>query len=175
MTYVSSIESVIVELRKTLANQAEISIDDVINADSIRGAELTHVVNDVLIPYTAKDDVIVFELVESSDFDIDMEKFDETLEDVSAHQLNLVIYGDNSRTLARKLKSRMWSQKVVNDLSLKGISISSISDITSTTEFINTIRYLRRDMTITFICAMNFEPISEYHEIEDGNINVKST
>ena len=31
MTYVSSIESVIVELRKTLANQAEISIDDVIN------------------------------------------------------------------------------------------------------------------------------------------------
>lgn len=173
--FVNSIEETVVALRQAIATQAEISLDDVINADSIRGAELTRPVNGVLTPYTSKDTVIVFELVEYSDVDISMQDFDESIYDISSHQLRLVIYGDNSRTVARKLKSRMLSQKTLNFLSQKGISISQISNIESSTEIINTVRYLRRDMKIVFVCTMKIDAIDEYEDVQIVETNVSRT
>lgn len=175
MTHVTSIEDTLIVLREVIATQAEVQLVDVINADSIRGAELSRVVNGVIKPYSSKDTCIVFELVENASLDISMENEDESMLDVAAHQLRLVVYGENCRTVIRKLKARMWSQHVLNTLSQAGISISSISDIESSTEFINSVRYLRRDMQIVFVCSMMILPIEQHVEVQVANTNVSNT
>lgn len=173
-THVNSIEETVIALRKVISEQAEISLTDIINIDSVRGAELTKVVDGVVTPYSARDTVIVFELVESNDLDLSMQLQNNSMLDISSHQLRLVIYGDNSRTVARRLKSRMWSQQVVNGLSLKGISLSHISGIDSSTEFVNTMRYQRRDMRITFIVSMQVEPVGEESKISTAEITIQN-
>jgi len=173
--HVNSIEETVILLRQTIARQAELDVVDVINADSIRGAELTRPINGVLTPYSAKDDVIVFELNEYPDVDLSMQRDDESMLDISSHQLRLVVYGDNSRTISRKLKSRMLSQRTLNELSAKGISIMNISNIESSSEIVNTVRYLRRDLQITFIVSMKIEAIDEYDALETASTNVSNT
>lgn len=172
--HVNSIEETVILLRQTLARQAELELVDVINADSIRGAELARPVNGVLTPYSSKDTVIVFELNEYPDVDLSMQSDDESMLDISSHQLRLVVYGDNSRTVSRKLKSRMLSQRTLNELSAKGISIMNISNIESSSEIVNTVRYLRRDLQITFIVSMKIEAIDEYGALETASTNVSN-
>ena len=173
--HVNSIEETVIVLRQTIARQAELDIVDVINADSIRGAELTRPVNGVLTPYAAKDNVIVFELNEYPDVDLSMQRNDESMLDISSHQLRLVVYGDNSRTISRKLKARMLSQRTLNELSAKGISIMNISNIESSSEIVNTVRYLRRDLQIVFIVSMKIEAIDEYGALETASTKVSNT
>jgi len=173
--HVNSIEETVIVLRQTIARQAELDIVDVINADSIRGAELTRPVNGVLTPYAAKDNVIVFELNEYPDVDLSMQRNDESMLDISSHQLRLVVYGDNSRTISRKLKAIMLSQRTLNELSAKGISIMNISNIESSSEIVNTVRYLRRDLQIVFIVSMKIEAIDEYGTLETASTKVSNT
>lgn len=173
--YVNSIEETVIILRQTIARQAELDVVDVINADSIRGAELARPVNGVLTPYSAKDNVIVFELNEYSDVDLSMQRTDESMLDISSHQLRLVVYGDNSRTISRKLKSRMLSQRTLNELSANGISIMNISNIESSSEIVNTVRYLRRDLQIIFVIAMKVDAIDKYDALETASTNVSNT
>lgn len=173
--HVNSIEETVIVLRQTIARQAELDVVDVINADSIRGAELARPINGVLTPYSAKDNVIVFELNEYPDVDLSMQKDDESMLDISSHQLRLVVYGDTSRTISRKLKARMLSQRTLNELSAKGISIMNISNIESSSEIVNTVRYLRRDLQITFIVSMKIEAIDEYSALETASTKVSNT
>lgn len=173
--HVNSIEETVIVLRQTIARQAELDVVDVINADSIRGAELARPINGVLTPYSAKDNVIVFELNEYPDVDLSIQRDDESMLDISSHQLRLVVYGDNSRTISRKLKARMLSQRTLNELSAKGISIMNISNIESSSEIVNTVRYLRRDLQITFIVSMKIEAIDEYDALETASTNVSNT
>ena len=172
--HVNSIEETVILLRQTIARQAELELVDVINADSIRGAELARPVNGVLTPYSSKDTVIVFELNEYRDVDLSMQRDDESMLDISSHQLRLVVYGDNSRTVSRKLKARMLSQRTLNELSAKGISIMNISNIESSSEIVNTVRYLRRDFQIIFIVSMKIEAIDEYGALETASTNVSN-
>lgn len=172
--HVNSIEETVILLRQTLARQAELELVDVINADSIRGAELARPVNGVLTPYSSKDTVIVFELNEYRGVDLSMQRDDESMLDISSHQLRLVVYGDNSRTVSRKLKSRMLSQRTLNELSSFGISIMNISNIESSSEIVNTVRYLRRDFQIIFIVSMKIEAIDEYGALETASTNVSN-
>ncbi len=173
--HVNSIEETVIVLRQTIARQAELDVVDVINADSIRGAELTRPVNGVLTPYAAKDNVIVFELNEYPDVDLSIQRDDESMLDISSHQLRLVVYGDDSRTISRKLKARMLSQRTLNELSAKGISIMNISNIESSSEIVNTVRYLRRDLQIIFIVSMKIEAIDEYGALETASTKVSNT
>lgn len=173
--HVNSIEETVIVLRQTIARQAELDVVDVINADSIRGAELARPINGVLTPYSAKDNVIVFELNEYPDVDLSMQRNDESMLDISSHQLRLVVYGDDSRTISRKLKARMLSQRTLNELSAKGISIMNISNIESSSEIVNTVRYLRRDLQITFIVSMKIEAIDEYSALETASTKVSNT
>jgi hypothetical protein len=66
----------------------------------------------------------------------------------------------------------MLSQKVIEDLSKIGINIMNISNITSTTEFINTTRYLRRDMSIRIICSMQISSIDSDEAISDASLTI---
>jgi len=172
MTYLNSIEDAIKILRKIISIQSEIDINDIINADSIRGPELTKIVNDQKVPYAPNENVIVFELRETQDFDLSMELNNDNMHDVSSHQLRLVIYGDNARTVARKLKSRMLTQNVIKILSENGLSLVNVSNIESTTEMINTTRYIRRDMQINFIVSMNIDEVDTTAAIELAETHV---
>jgi hypothetical protein len=170
--HLTNLEDVVIVIRQQLSKQAEMNINDVINADSIRGAMLSKIVDGVQTPYSAKESVIVFELVETTDVDISAQLESDDMLDISSHEVKLVIYGDDSRTVSRKLKARMLSQKVIEDLSKIGINIMNISNITSTTEFINTTRYLRRDMSIRIICSMQISSIDSDEAISDASLTI---
>ena len=173
---INSVEQTILILRPIIAQQAEINSDDVINADSIRGPELTKIENGQKVPYQPYENVIIFELSEDNSFSV-VETFekDNKVHSIDSYSLHLVIYGDDSRTISKKLKSRLLSQKTRSELSEQGISITSISQIEPSTEMINTTRYIRRDMTINFISELTFDLIDTYEEIETVRVdNIKS-
>lgn len=173
---IKSVEQTILLLRPIIAMNAELNLNDVINADSIRGPELTKIVNGQKVAYQPHENVIIFELTEDRSLDY-VETFEEDnkVHTIDSYSLHLTIYGDDARTLAKKLKARLLSQKIRSDLSEQGISISTISPIEPSTEMINTTRYIRRDMTINFITELKFDLIDDYEEIETVRVdNIKS-
>lgn len=168
---IKSVEQTILILRPIIAMNAELNLNDVINADSIRGPELTKIVNGQKVPYQPYENVIIFELNEGRGFDvIETYNEDNKVHSVAPYEISLVIYGDDARTLSKKLKARLLTQKVRGDLNEKGISLSGISEIESSTEMINTTRYIRRDMTIYFITELVFDLVDDYEEIVSAEI-----
>lgn len=168
---IKNVEDIVLLLRPVIATQAEIDLNDVINADSIRGPELTKIVNGQKVPYEPYDNVIIFELNEDTSFDVVETYKDDKIHSIDAYIFNIVIYGDKARTLSKRLRARLLSEKVRGDLSAKGISITSISNIEPSTEMINTVRYIRRDMTIKFITELKFKQIENYEDIEEIKID----
>ncbi len=171
---IDNVEQTILILRPEISRQAEIPLTDIINADSIRGAELTKMVNGEKIPYQPNDNIIVFDLQENQSLDVNETLDNGEISSIASYQMHLVIYGDKARTTARVLKARLLSSKVIQGLSRKGISITKISSIEPSTEMINTTRYIRRDMTISFISEMVVKPIDVYTDLEITSIEVKN-
>lgn len=173
---IERVEDIILLLRPLIALNAEMDLDDIINIDSIRGVELTKIENGKKVPYEPYETVIAFELVENNNIDINetYEK-DNLVHSVSSYDINLVIYGDEARTISKKLRARILSEKVRGDLAEQGISLIDASSIEPTTEMINSVRYIRRDFTITIVAELKFELLDDYEEIDSTRLNETKT
>lgn len=170
---INNIEQLILIIRPMIAKQAEISIDDVINADSIRGPELTKIVDGKKEPYQPHEQVIIFELNETSDVSVYETQENDEINAILSYELAIVLYGDAARTHAVKLKGRLLSEKVLQELSEQGISITSISNIIPSSEFINSTRYIRRDFSINFNTTININQIENYEHIDIAKVTIK--
>jgi hypothetical protein len=164
---ITHVEQIIKILRPVISQNSGILLDDIINSDSIHGAELTKIVDGEKVPYSTTDNIIVFDFYETNGVDIIETDEDDVVHTVNSYAMHLVIYGDKARTVALTLKARLLSPTMIQRLARQGVSISSISQISSTTENINTAIYIRRDMTINFISHITISQVDVDYDVEE--------
>ena len=172
------------ELTKIFVNeliiQSELDKRDVHNGESKHGNDLGRISNDgtKLIPYKKDDLFLVFEIGEMSNSNImTEEQEDGTIDQFFSNTCHIVVYGTNSVNLAQKLKARFHSENVILKLLNKGVHITDITVIKEANEYINSVYWTRRDLTIEFSCRLNVEQIdksTEYEEMNSLDVVVKS-
>lgn len=152
-----------------LTTQSELDGSRVINADSIRGPELSKLIDEkVYLSYNLKDSVIIFDISERDGVDITMEDEDGNIIKETPLECSVTIYGNGSLTLANKLKARLESAEVrvyllENDLFLESVSVSP-----SIKEFINNTIWIRNDLTINLVTESKFNKILIEEEMESA-------
>lgn len=173
---IKSIKEVDKIIGDMLVKQSELQRGSIVNGCSIRGVDLSKFVTEkVKLSYDLSDSVIIFETKASSNDDVD---FTEAENDVVRESLYLevsvIIYGNQSLTLAKKLKARFESEKVRNDLLAKEVYLSSVNEITSMNEFINETIWPRADFSMNIACEIQVSQIDEMSEIDKADVIVKT-
>lgn len=174
MTYVQSINDIEVYLRKMIAHQAEIELDKVLNGLSFNGQDLTKDNGSITESIDRSDTLIIFELqADTNNNVVSFIEDNNKISNICSYKLHLVIYGNESQTVAQKLKSRFETEKVYTDMQNVGISITDISNIQSINEVINDTIWQRSDLDINISCCLEIEqvdPISDFAKIKVDDI-----
>ena len=173
---INSIKEVDKIIGDMLVKQSELQRGNVVNGCSARGVDLSKFVTEkVKLSYDLSDSVIIFEIKSSNNNEVD---FTEAENDVVRESLSLevsvIIYGNQSLTLAKMLKARFESEKVRNDLLDKNVYLSSVNEISFMNEFINETIWPRADFTMSIACEIQVSQIDEMSEINKADVTVNT-
>ena len=166
-------DNVIRTLRKTIIDYVGIDSNRVLNALSVRGADLLKIINKTeLNSYNLSDSFIVFELLEDSDKEyFVMEENDNNMCYISNMHMDLKLYGKACHTISRKLITAFKNEKILMDLYVSGVYYKGITGPSSVNEFINNTLWPRCDMTIKVQTKTIVEkPISDEFFDINGNL-----
>lgn len=161
-------------IRKILMRITGISNDYIINGESIRGAELVKVKNGKKIPIGYDETCIVTYLNPTDQMSIvDASNSPKTAQ---SYEFHAIIYGNDSKEVAQKIKNNLYIQPILETLRENGIGILSIDSPTNTSEFITSDTYmLRSDLRFSFNCILEDDSIETENDIESINITYKET
>lgn len=166
-------------IRKVLIEQSELKSKRVLNAISVRGQNLSKLINEnEYSSYTLNDTFIIFETLSnpSSNNNVVMEEDDDTITCYSSFYIKILIYGNNSPQMVNKLKSRLLSREVIDNLYNEGIHIEKISNPEPIHEWLNETLWVRNDLTMQISCRESFEKINSDYIIDKiGDLNLKET
>jgi len=147
-----------------LITQSELDNTKVLNSNSVRGVDLAKLIANTNNQYTSietTDVVLLFEFLKHDDTN-NMSYTDEKdkVNTYSSYKVHIIIYGNTSDYVAHKLKSRLLTSKVIQDLYDKGIYLKEVSPIETDNEFINNTYWNRTDLDIFLGCRYEFSQIS---------------
>lgn len=156
-------------IRQTLIAQSELDGSHILNALSAGGQDLIKDIGDsIYISYERKDCVILFELMDNnSSTNLTMSEIDNSISSFSSYKVHITIYGNASMMMAQVLKARLESEKVRNDLYVKGIYLENVTNAISLNDFINETLWHRTDFDIEISCLLKVEPISNFDNFEE--------
>ena len=170
------IEKIIGEV---LENQSDLPSERILNAISVRGQNLSKLIeNDVYVSYNLSDLVIIFEVIfnPTSTDNVSMEEEDESITVYSAFYVKILIYGNKSANVANKLKGRLLSRKVRDDLHEKSIHIERVSNPEPMIEMLNETFWVRNDLTMEIACRQSFNQKEPEYQITDiSGLKIKET
>lgn len=155
---------------EVLEQQSNLPSERILNAISVRGQNLSKLIeNDVYMSYNLSDLVIIFEVIfnPNSTDNVSMEEEDESITVYSAFYVKILIYGNKSANVANKLKGRLLSRKVRDDLHEKGIHIERVSNPESMTEILNETFWIRNDLTMEIACRQSFNQKEPDYQMND--------
>lgn len=165
---IENFNNLISTFRMMLIKQSELESNRVLNANSVRGQDLSKLTNNnIYTSYKTDDLVMLFEFFENSNDSNVSFTLDDTINQYTSYKVKLIIYGNTSGILANKLKSRLLSSKVQNDLYEFGIYIESISDLETVNEFINNTYWNRCDINININCRYEYSQIDTDEKIDN--------
>ena len=106
-----------------LVAQSELQNLQVLNVNSPDGVDLSKLTTDnVYVSYLMSDSILLFELLRDNDEDnMTYTEKNESIVKYTAYKVHITLYGNSSGTLSNKLKSRLLTSKVINDLYNLGI------------------------------------------------------
>lgn len=162
-------KDIIINLRKEIIKQSGISDDRVLNALSVRGTDLTKILDDSILSYDISDCFIIFELVEDNSKTSYTTPNENSMDSIANFNMLLKIYGNSSYIVSQMLKSRLKNPNVITELRNKGIYLTSIDNIVSVNEFINNTYWIRHDMTLNITVRFNFNNIEDEGYVEAIN------
>lgn len=172
-------ENVIRNLRKIIINYIGIDGNRVLNALSVRGADLLKIINETeLNSYNLSDSFIVFELLEDPDKEyFVMEEDEDNVCYISNLHMDLKLYGKPCHAVSRKLISTFKNETILMELYNSGIYYRGITGPSSVNEFINNTLWPRCDMTIKVqIKTVVAKPISdEFFNVDESLTDVNSS
>lgn len=166
-------------IRNVLIEQSELNSKRVLNALSVRGQNLSKFITEnSYMSYNLSDIVIIFEISsnQSSKSNVVMEEDDDTITDYSSFYVKILIYGNKSSYIANKLKSRLLSRKVIDNLQYEGIHVETVSNPEPMREWLNETLWIRNDITMEISCRESFEKVSlDYYMNDLSVLQIKET
>ena len=142
-------------IRNVLIEQSELEQDKVLNSLSTYGTELDKVLEDTIYVSIDKPEVVIlYELqTRESSSDVSFDDFDEqnNLDIITydkAHRVKLIMYGNDSSTLAMKLIARLRTAVIRQQLYDSGVYLEKVSDPHTINEYKNETMWLRNDIDI---------------------------
>lgn len=149
--------------RKILMNITDIPNNMIISGESIRGSELVTIKNGQKVPIGYDEDCIVH-YVDPTD-DMSIVDTSSELSTIQSYELHLVIYGNNCKKVAQKIKSNLYTREMLDELTENGIGLLEIKPVENTSDFMTDNTYvLRYDLRILFDCQ--FEDDRKIEEVE---------
>lgn len=149
--------------RKILMNITDIPNNMIISGESIRGSELVTIKNGQKVPIGYDEDCIVH-YVDPTD-DMSIVDTSSELSTIQSYELHLVIYGNNCKKVAQKIKSNLYTRVMLDELTENGIGLLEIKPVENTSDFMTDNTYvLRYDLRILFDCQ--FEDDRKIDEVE---------
>lgn len=162
-----SIDDINVVIRRFLIRQSEVNEHFVRDAKTLFGPSLDKSEDSVIFESIEHEDVmILFELhARKSDSDITQTLEDGSIISYKSFVVHIIIYGDDSATVAEKLVARFRTQKVRSDLQSNAIHLEEISEITELQEFKASTIWERNDFDINISCNLIFSQINDDYEV----------
>ena len=162
MIDLKNVNDIEVIIRNMLITQSELNEQFVRNSLSLYGTGLNEeVAEDIFDSITDNNCLVLFELnVKNGNFDIS-----ETIKDVikiyKTYNVHIIIYGNNSNTLANILAARIRSEKVRMTLEEQGVYLEFVDEVQSVHEFKNDVLWLRTDFDMQIACEMSIKQVGE--------------
>lgn len=161
-------------IRSEIITQSELNSERVLNALSIRGVDLEKLVTQ--LKYTSIDTadiLILFEVENRDDGYNETYSYPTYVESYSSYRVNIIIYGNNSKTISQKLKARFETMKVRERLQEQGIYLEGVSKISSINEYMNETMWLRSDLSFDISCLQTYPIITPGEQVEDiGDLKI---
>ena len=161
-----TVDEVELILINCITQQSELPANYILNGETHQGADLGHVEttydeqgavkSSEIIPFTTSDTFIVFDLSEDSEKARTQVLPDDTIDCFTYYRMKFSIYGDQAATVSQKLRARLTTAKVRQNLEANGVHIESFEAINSTNEFINNVYWQRKDLELQISCRYNF-------------------
>lgn len=165
---ISNINDIEVIIRNELITQSQLSEDYVRNALSLYGTDLNQEVGtDIFDTITTNQNLILFELLNNHTTNDVTETVDDKIKIYKSYSVYIIIYGDNSNTLANTLIARLRTEEVQENLQMQGVYIERIEDVESINEFKNDVIWERTDFNIQIACEMNVNKITDNNSFEE--------
>ena len=157
ITKISDIEVII---RNILISQSGLNPQFVRNSMSLYGTELNKEINtDIFDTLTQDDCLLLFDLESNEDLSIS-ENFEDKVKLWKSYEVHIMIYGEDSDTLANKLVSRLRTEEVRIILASQGVHFNRIDNVTTLHEFENEVIWLRSDFSMLIDFEMIISPVS---------------
>lgn len=162
MINITDINDIEVIIRNKLIEQSQLDSNYVRNSLSLYGPELDQeLCPDIFDSIATTQNLIIFELRANSTGNDRTETINNKIKFYKSYTVHIIIYGENSNTLANVLIGRFRTEEVQEDLESQGIYLETIEDIESIHEFINDVMWLRNDFKINIACEMSINKISD--------------
>lgn len=156
----SSINEAIIAWREVLMKITGLSKEYILNGESLRGPELVVIKDNKKIPISNTEVAIIHYLDAIDEISI-VDSNDKPLINQS-YELHLVIYGNDCRKIAQRIKSRIYNSEILRILREKGIGLLNIPSYENTSGFRPDNTYtLRYDVRIRFNCVLEDEELEE--------------
>ena len=158
-----SYDGMIKAIAAFLDEESGVSSDRILNADSIRGADLAEMISSSQ-SYSpiAGSAFMLFEVVENPENDfLTQGKSASKMDAIQTYDLHLKIYGNSSPSAAQK--ASLAFKKPENAMSLrdKGLFVNGVMPIEAQNEFINNTWVLRRDIIVRIQARSEYEDASQ--------------
>lgn len=177
ISYINSTKDIIIALRNEIITQAEIPSNYVLNALSFYGTEMHRSQNGIVFDsFSQEDTFIIFELNKRDTSDTVNYSSGDDIINYASYVMRLNIYGEDCDLLSRKLRSRLLSEEVRNNLYEKGVYIQNIPYPESINEYINEVMWEREDLEIEIAVRFNINKITINDPMESlGSLEIYKT
>ena len=162
-------EDIIRVIRRNLINYLGIDNNRVLNADSVRGTDLTKIINDSeSTSYNLNDLFIVFRLKEDdSEKYVILKEEDGTMSSISSFEWIMNIYGNACHSFSQSLLTLFKEENFLNSIRENGVYIKEVKAPRFMNEFINNTMWARCDISITIQVRFSNEELSNEGYIEN--------
>ena len=163
-------ETTVKNLAKFLDTYSGLAPDRILNADSVRGTNLSELITPTqAYSPEVSTSFLLFELIENQNGDNFITKGDHDNEmlTIQTYDFHLMIYGNSSPNDAQKISALFKQAEIALGLRDLGVYIKGVSPIEAINEFINDTLLLRRDLMIQIQTKHEFNdigPATEYFD-----------
>lgn len=170
MISATTYKDIIITLGKFLDEKSGLNSQRILNADSVRGTDISQMINSTESYSPAQSDsFLLFELLEdtSGEHFVTPGQREQDMMSIQSFNFHIMIYGNNSPMDAQKISTIFKNADLVLGLRDSGIFVNQVSAVDPINEFINNTLLIRRDIDIKIEVRFQFDnvgPEPEYFE-----------